>query len=419
MLNKNFSEISMLDDFTLPVMVTDTLTEFRGIYGVSSQRSAAGVLTRKNGSNILELNIYPNDNKTNLENGEVQKVKSHEQGGTWYARSWDGKLNFVIRNYLNIAGSFFASNSQFGGQTSSWDIFDFSIQKKLPESNEFNVAEVDIGNLKYWFKTFTVGQDPKDISDITFNNLFYKENEFSLNIVAKWHNKTERYSLNKTVSLIVRLVFKENQTRDFIFDLSTKIRNFFQIAMGEKIGIQKILLNNMLTDEKGDVKNAEDAENWFVSQPVVFHNNFSEKFDYPINYDFLKDNMQHIFEKYLLDIEFQRFADTILMTERFNIPVEPQLITLVSAVESFFKAEKFENGKQVQDAVKKLQFLNKILDKPFEDNLSFYQRIKERRDFIIHGNEKGAYDNEIDLVPDLLKFKNILQKVLINKLTAL
>lgn len=420
MLEKKFNEINLLEDFTLPVMVTDSLTEVKGIYGISGHKSDSGILTRKNGVTTLELDVYPNDKKANLKNGEMKKIENNEQGGTWYARSWDGKLNFVIRKYLNIRGDFYMSNNQFGGETSSWDIFDFSIQKKLPESNKFDIAEIDLGNLKYWFKTFTVGQNPNEIPAITFENLLYKEKEFSLKIVAQWRKKTERYSLNKNVSLVVKLIFNEKQTRDFIFDLSTSIRNFFQITMGEKIGIQKILLNNLSTDTFGDeLENTEDAENWFVNQPVIFNNDFSEKSDYPINYNAIKDNMQDILEKYLLDIDFQKFTDTILMTERFDIPVEPQLITLVSSVETFFRLEKFENGNPVKDAVKKLQFLNKILDKPFNDNLQFYKRIKSRRDFIIHGSEKGAYDNEIELVPELLEFKDILREVLIKKLITL
>ncbi|MBS9337341.1 hypothetical protein [Fructobacillus parabroussonetiae] len=105
------------------------------------------------------------------------------------------------------------------------------------------------------------------------------------------------------------------------------------------------------------------------------------------------------------------------MTERFNIPVEPQLISLVGAVESYFKDAKYHiNGKQIKDAAKKMLLLDEILNLPKGKNTEFYESIKSRRDFIMHGKGPGAYENDAELVPELWKFKDILGRVLVAKI---
>ncbi|MBS9337342.1 hypothetical protein [Fructobacillus parabroussonetiae] len=291
MLDKKFNQIDMLESFTLPVIVTGTLKEINGIQGVSSEKSASGIIMRENGKTTLEINDYPIDQNSSSQNGEVKFVDSDENGGIWYARSWNGELNFVIRKYLCTGSGLYAGENQFGAKTSKWEILDFSIQKKLPEKNEFDVAEIDITNLKFWFKIFRISQELSDVPTLDFKNLIYKNKKFTLKIIAKKWSKTERYSLNKRVSLVVKLFFEERQSRAFIFDLSTTIRNFFQIVMGDNLGIQKILLNKSDKDENGEmITDSDNAENWFASQSVLSEEDFSEKNQYPINYFDIKDN---------------------------------------------------------------------------------------------------------------------------------
>jgi hypothetical protein len=142
------------------------------------------------------------------------------------------------------------------------------------------------------------------------------------------------------------------------------------------------------------------------------------------SYDDISDEFNSILKEYLNDLKLQRFVADFLIVDHFRTPVNTQIITLVSAVESYYNEAKYINGKNIQKAIYKLERLSKLVEKPNDflkngihgnatDVNSLLQEMVDARDYIVHGVKSEKYISEAELVPDLIIFKNIIREAIV------
>lgn len=421
---KKFYEYDMRDEFSFPVYVSYQLTEFDGIKGVDPNHHFAGQLTRKNGETFLELSDYPE--KKELKSSTIviensNKVGNQSDSGEWYACTWDGQLQFVLHKYFCVDASMHISNHHFGGDISKWVINDYSIVDQYTLSDEsVTHVKLSMDHVYSWFGFYRPEQNWEKTKSRIFKDLKFEDQLFSLSINAEGTEQHKLHLYQKTAYMYFNIEFKTPQTRDFAYNLAIVIRNFFQVLTGKKIGISRIILN-----KKNNGSLTDERENWFLEQSFLPNIVEETNHNFDISYHELTDKFDHILELYLSDLKIQKFAATFLLVDHFRLPVDIQIVTLVSAVESYYNNAKYvSNGKTIQKAADKLERLGKLVEDPDDlvsrDNRSnitsskeLFNKMVDSRDYIVHGVKENKYTSESDLVPDLIIFKNLIRHALI------
>lgn len=429
-ISKKFYEYNMRDDFSVPVYVGYDLIEIGKIKGINPQKRIAGQLIRENGQTYLELADFPSKKNMSSNPSRItydfdDKVKNQDDGSTWYASTWDGKMQFVIRKYFRVDFTTNIANNHFSGSTSKWLVSDYSIANQLMLSEKIESADLSLDHVYTWFNIFHPDQDWSKTQSLILKDLSLKKHPFLLEIGARGTKKHELHIFQKTAYMSIKIVFESPQTRDFSYQLAVIIRNFFQILIGKSIGINRIILNrNILLDTSNQNITRDERENWFLDQSFLPNEVNETRTGFATSYDDISDEFNSILKEYLNDLKMQRFVADFLIVDHFRTPVNTQIITLVSAVESYYNEAKYINGKNIQKAIYKLERLSKLVEKPNDflkngihgnatDVNSLLQEMVDARDYIVHGVKSEKYTSEAELVPDLIIFKNIIREAIV------
>ena len=431
-INKKFYEYDMRDDFSIPVYVGYDLIKCGKIEGVNPQRRVAGQLIRKSGQTYLELADFPRkkgyeSSETGIVYDEEDKIANHNDGGTWYACTWDGTLQFIIRKYFRVKYTEHFATNHFTNSTSRWLVTDYSITSQLMLPIKVSSMELSLDYVYAWFNIFHPEQDRTKNKPLIFKNLTFENQNFMLVVVANRKEKHELHEFQKTAYMSIKVIFKNEQTRDFTYQLAVTIRNFFQILTGKSIGISRIILNSNIQRDpnKQGMLLKDERENWFLDQSFLPDKVNEKNLTFDVPYRDISANFEYILKQYLIDAKLQQFISNFLIIDQFRIPVNTQIVTLISAVESYYNEAKYSNGKPIQSAINKLQRLGELIEDPNDflkknsihgratDISSLFQEMIDARDYIVHGVKIKKYTSEADLFPDLIIFKKLIQTAII------
>lgn len=431
-INKNFDDYDMRDTFSIPVYVGYDLVEHANIKGIDSKERVAGQIVRENRKTYLELADFPvkknyvSPNSNGFIMNDDDKITNQDDGGKWYACTWNGDLQFVIRKYFRVSASTHMANNHFSEPTSKWLLSDYSITSQLMLSDDVKYVMLSMDHVYAWFNIFRPEQDLSKTDSLNFKNLAFESQKFSLVIGASGNEKHNLHVFQKTAYMNIIIEFEKGQTREFTYHLAVVIRNFFQILVGKSIGISQIILNKnqSVTPGKQKIIPKDERENWFLDQSFLPDTVTETNANFAVSYCDIEENFCTILTQYLGSSKLQRFVANFLTVDHFRTPVETQIITLVSAVESYYKDAKYSNGKKVKKAIEKLRRMGDLIEEP--DRIvkgssygnvlnanSLFEEMVNARDYVAHGVKSEEYTSEAELVPDLIIFKNIICEAII------
>lgn len=434
MAKNKFTEFDMRDEFSFPVYVGYELIEYGGISGIDPNNRFAGQITRKDGVTTLELADYP-EKEDYDHHGVVydqdDKVQTQEDSHDWYATTWDGRLLFVLHKYFFTDASENFANNHFSGVTSNWIVSDYSLVSQFMLQDEVKQAKLSFDHVYSWFGLFRPEQDWNSVESKVINNLSYREQVFSLTIGAQGKRRHTLHSFEQTAYMFITIKFEKEQTREFTYQLSVALRNFFQLVIGKQVGISRIILNRDESVEpiKKIISPKNYRENWFLDQSFLPEAPVEKKHNFNIPYRNIESDFDQIVERYCKDPEMQKFTSTFLMVDQFRIPVDTQIVTLVSAIENYYKNARFSsNHKRIRNALTKLKLLFRLVPDPnhliisgvhgdITDSEQLMQEMVDIRDYVVHGVKEDKYSSEAELVPDLIAFKRIMRQAMVEVVT--
>ncbi|KRK34546.1 hypothetical protein [Loigolactobacillus bifermentans] len=431
MVKKKFTDYDMRDDFSFPVYVGYELIEINGIKGIDPDNRYAGLLVRMNGETYLELSDNPTkkdyDSSESIYNGS-DMIDTQEDSHDWYASTWDGSLQFVFHKYFKMDSSFHLANDHFGGDISKWIVSDYSIVKQHVLLLGVEQAKLTLDHIYSWFGIFRPEKEWKDMESLKFSDLTFENVKFSLTVGAEGKERHPMHFLEKTAYMFVRLNFDEIQTREFTYRLAVAVRDLFQILTGKAVGISRIVLNSDQSYNriKENLSPRNEEENWLLNQSFL-PDYVEEKISgFAIPYQQISDRFQEILMQYFHDDKLQKLVESYLIVDQFRVPVDTQIITLVSAIESYYRDARYsEGGKKIKCAFKKLERLTALLDDPnkiikgsthgnITTTSDLLKEMIDARDYVIHGDKADKYTSEAELVPDLISFKRLIRQAIVN-----
>lgn len=231
--------------------------------------------------------------------------------------------------------------------------------------------------------------------------------------------------VSKVANTCIRLDFDTEQDENFVYRLSVVIRNMLQVILNKRVAISRIILNRNYSynQAKKMLLPKDERENWFLEQSFFPKDVDQAKENFEISFDKIKDKFQEILEVYLLDEKLQSLVYAYLSIDHFKIPLSTSIITLVSGVESYYNKAKYSNGNLIKDAGEKLKRFISLLDNPEHILRANYDgqivsveelliRLRDSRDYFVHGSKKEKFSSEADLIPNLMMFKVLYREIL-------
>ncbi|EPD07128.1 hypothetical protein Lpp78_02866 [Lacticaseibacillus paracasei subsp. paracasei CNCM I-2877] len=432
METKKLEEFDMRDDFSIPVFVGYELVEISGIKGVDPNSHHAGILTRKGGSTFLELADFPekkdyiSPNPSGVIVDHDDKVANQDDVGNWYASSWDGGLQFVFRDFFRINASENFARNHFVGDTSKWRISDYSIVDKHLADSKIKKATLSMDHVYSWFNFFRPEQDWANTKSIVFKDLCFENQPFALVIGANGKERHDLHIYQKTAYMTISIEFDNPQAREFTYHLAVTLRNFLHIVMGKEVRINQIILNrDVVTNNSEDESSSENVrENWFLEQSYLPESVNETNAHFNVPYHEIADKFNPILSQYLMNTKLQQFVGSYLTVDQFHTPVDTQIVTLVSAVESYYSEARYSfPPKKIKNAKEKLARMAELVYDPnklFNDDIrgsagkveELIEEMVDARDYIVHGERSKKYTSEAELVPDLIIFKKLIRKAI-------
>lgn len=426
-MSKAFLSYDMRSDFSYPVYVgrsleTNANNDGIDVKDINYEDKVSGLLYRENNRTFLELSKHPVKDGIDTDIiSETDYIQNEKDGGIWYVSAWNEKINFVLRKYVCISWKQNLSNTSLSLATSKWEIFDYSIVNQFMLNDKISQAEIYLDGINNWFNITHPNQKYNTVPQIEYWNLRYKNANFSLEL----HGTMNEYSTGKTyekvmgMSLIIR--FFNAQDRLYVYELSARIRNLLQILMDESIGINQIILNTVHGPEEGF---SDERENWMVSQsflPNINQIRNKSRYEWDIPFDTIQLKFGQILKKYTQDENLQRLIDNYLLVSQFKVPISTAIVTLVSGVETYYKDARYSNGKKIKNAEEKLRKFINLIDNPSEfvkERFNFPMfstekmilKMKDSRDFFVHGDKTEKFTSDYDLIDDYLAFKSLMRQ---------
>lgn len=428
MIRRKFIDYDMRDDFSFPVYVDNELTDFEGIKGLSPNSRVAGQFTRKDGETYLELASVPL--KKGFEKSKVNydfenHILSDEDDHDWYASTWDGNILFVLHKYMRTGYTDSFAHNHLHEPTTRWRVFDFKIVSQFMLASGIYEAKLYMDHLHSWVATYRPNLDLTKLKSMEFSNLKFQGVKFSLIIIGESRKTTNVNMVSKVANTCIRLDFDTEQDETFVYRLSVVIRNMLQVILNKRVSISKVILNKNYSYNQTEkvMLPKDERENWFLEQSFFPKEVEQAKENFEISFDKIKDKFQEILEEYLLDEKLQLLVYAYLTIDHFKIPLNTSIITLVSGVESYYNEAKYSNGNLIKDAGEKLKRFISLLDNPEHILRANYDgqivsveelliRLRDSRDYFVHGSKKEKFSSEADLIPDLMMFKVLYREIL-------
>lgn len=420
MSKPKFTDYDMRKDFEFHVYVTDKLSVFTNskIKYVDPATSVSGVLKKSGDFISLEVakifkkpgaeeKLYETDNDV---------VQNEKDLNVLYASTWDGRIHFIINKYTIIhSETYFGANTVSYDGTSTYSVTDVSLVSQFLLPNGVNQATLYLDYIHEWFSMYRPSIDKvnEENQSLSYENLKFRNSEFSLNVNGVRKKNSDSRKMTIYLDSIIVLRFQSSQDRRLIFDLGTQLRNLFQMMLKRPIGLHKIILNRNNNSESCHL---DERENWCLLQSFLPEKPMKYSRNFEIEFANIENAFQNILINYLESTRLQEFVSKFLIINQYMVPVETILLTLSSGVESYFKDAKFSNGKPVNDLTNKLNMIFNSSWNEQDETKNIIKKIKDNRDYYIHGSKADKRLNEEELIPVVLEFKEKVRKYLIKEI---
>lgn len=428
MVDKKIFDYNMRDDFQFPVYVSYELADFGGgIQGILPEKRISGVFTRKGGETFLELAaqpLKPGSEKSSVRTN-LDEVQSEKDSHDWYATTWSGEIQFTLRRYVKVGGTeHFGFNSVSYGATSKWNVYDFVISSQFHLNKQVYRARLDIDHMFDWFGISNPRQDADSLQKLEYHDLKFQGMHFSLNVYGGFLKKNGNRIFQNVATLDLVLMFDQPQEKEPVYQLAVQVRNLMQMLMGKKAGINRIILNQDQSRSGDKLLPKDERENWFLAQSFLPENVNESDRDWSVPFLNIKENFPLILESFFKNQKIQKLVSSFLLISQYKVPISTAVITLVSSIETFYNEEKYENGKKIRNAKDKLKKFLNLIQSPSDlvrrelgvsdFNIdAMISRIKNSRDYFVHGEKENEFTSETDLITDLMALELLVKHVII------
>lgn len=418
----------MKDEFEFPIYVAYKLANVRGCKCVDKKKSIPGFLKRKDGITTLQIDDIPLKEGTGPQKHSIlqeEYINNYEDDHEWYGVTWDSKLLFRFNKYYftNRTNSTRNDYINWGG-VSTWLVTDFEILNLFTNMDEVLQMSLSIDDIYEYFGFHVSENELKKCQFIEFKSLKYQDLNFTLKVGEVKNSQYGNRQIIKTCDARVVFEFSQKIDKDTAFEIAILTRDLFQILTDEKVGLNQIILGKKVTRKKPSPRVIDHRKNWIVSQkfmskikkPKIYYGNLET------DYRKLQGNFNEILENYFGNRSLQALIRTFLITAQVKIPINTVLITLASGIESYLKNATYpSNGKKIKNFKDKLKkvvdivgFNYNLCDKEF-----FLDKIKDSRDYFIHGDKAEKFISEIDLITYVDEFSKIYFRYIIHEIKNL
>ena len=209
-------DLNMRQNFEIPIFLGLKLTDFKGIKGIAREDRYAGIISRKNGKTILNLSSQPEKEKLLDEKPiytDLSSKKAFHEKHPWYATTWDGRRQFIIREFYNIEeiapGNSYNSISY--GSISKWEINNFSIATQFMLKEKIYRAKVNIDHAFYFFGITSLVDER--CHELRYTNLEFEQQRFSMYVVSSYKENSTIDSSQKHEILDIVFKFRKPDLR--------------------------------------------------------------------------------------------------------------------------------------------------------------------------------------------------------------
>lgn len=275
-----------------------------------------------------------------------------------------------------------------------------------------------------WFGISNPRQDADSLQKLEYHDLKFQGMHFSLNVYGGFLKKNGNRIFQNVATLDLVLMFDQPQEKEPVYQLAVQVRNLMQMLMGKKAGINRIILNQDQSRSGDKLLPKDERENWFLAQSFLPENVNESDRDWSVPFLNIKENFPLILESFFKNQKIQKLVSSFLLISQYKVPVSTAVITLVSSIETFYNEEKYENGKKIRNAKDKLKKFLNLIQSPSDlvrrelgvsdFNIdAMISRIKNSRDYFVHGEKENEFTSETDLITDLMALELLVKHVII------
>ena len=422
----NFTDYDMRSKFEFQVYLSNKLSLYDEkshhdkIQYIKPENQIAGTIIKNEDEVILNLShaLVKSDSAKIIIN-DSNKVLNDKEFGVLYATTWDGQIQFTIRRYTKIGGSSTNSfNSISYGDTGKYIVTDMSISSQFMLSNAVERVTYGIDMLQEWFLIYTPDMNIQQLkeSSLIIDKLNYNGNEISLLVNGSIRNRGNVREKHYFANSNLVVFFEKPETRENSFKLGIQLRNFFELILNKKLGLNKIILNWDKSFLDGFMRPQDERENWYVAQSFLPSHDTKTFVNFDIKYDDIQTEFKFILKRFIECKKLQDFLSTSLTVSQYKMPVVPILLTLCSSIESYLSDAHFSDGKPVKNLRNKL---NMVFNGNWSDKKStkpIIDQIKASRDFYVHGTRSKSVLSEIELISVIETFMDAVRVYILKEL---
>lgn len=428
-MNKKYNDYTMRDEFDITVDFSTNLIEKKGRFGIDPEKSTTGRISKQGNTTILQIATIPvkDENKGNdLIFNDDNLVLTDKDTCNWYARSIDGSICFTIRRFY-CQEERVVSEVVFPGKMSTWVLTDYSMAAEFIPNDRIYTADIAIDKVPSWFALPVKLGDESSLKSVNITNVTYNNVAFNISFLSSFLTVgTASYLMYKSL-FDIRINLCQDQERSYIYQLSSALRNFFQVFIDSNIGISKILLNMDAVRTPENPNPTCTRENWIVAKNYLPNLTDNGQMIGELNYNEIEDHFEKALKLFLRCDDLQDLVDKYLLVSKSSMPISTQIITLTSAVDGNCRNFVFSNNKPVTSLKKKMKrFLelgsnNSISKKDYQptaaiDEQKMIDLLCDSRDYYIHKVKAKKLPDEDTLIRYLSAFQQRYHQILLNLL---
>lgn len=428
-MNKKYNEYTMRDEFDITVDFSTMLSEQKGRLGIDPQKSITGRISKRGNTTLLQIATIPVKDKEKgfdpIFNDE-NTIKSDKDTCNWYARSIDGSVCFTIRRFY-WREEHVVEDAVFPSEMSTWELTDYSMTQQFIPNDCICAANIAIDKVPSWFALPVKFGNKNSSKSVELTNITYENTTFNISFSSGYFvTRATSYLTYKSI-FGIRIDLCNEQDRNYIYQLSSALRNFFQVFIDSNIGISKILLNIIPIRTSENQNRTFTGENWIVAKnylpnltdhdqtiPYVSYNEIEQKFEKALKLFLQRDDLQELVDKYLL-------------ISKSNMPISTQIIVLTSAVDGYCKNFVYANNKPMKNLKKKMKMFiqlgsnNSITTNVYPqtetvDEQKMIESLCDSRDYYVHKDKAGKLPDEDTLIRYLSAFRKRYHQTLLKLL---
>ena len=171
-----------------------------------------------------------------------------------------------------------------------------SISSQFMLSNAVERVTYGIDMLQEWFLIYTPDMNIQQLkeSSLIIDKLNYNGNEISLLVNGSIRNRGNVREKHYFANSNLVVFFEKPETRENSFKLGIQLRNFFELILNKKLGLNKIILNWDKSFLDGFMRPQDERENWYVAQSFLPSHDTKTFVNFDIKYDDIQTEFKFI-----------------------------------------------------------------------------------------------------------------------------